>query len=198
MGKIRFGALVILAGVVVAGCAKKDNDDNAVPSDTAAAVAPAPAEPAPAAAPSDAQIAHIAVTANDVDIDHGKDAQGKASNAEVKAFAKQMVTDHTGVNEKATALAKKLNLTPEDNPTSQQLKAQGDSVKNSYSSLKGAEFDKAYIGAEVTYHQQVLDALDKTLIPNAQNAELKALLEQVRPAVDAHLKMAQQIQAKLK
>jgi putative membrane protein len=39
--------------------------------------------------------------------------------------------------------------------------------------------------------------VDKTLIPNAQNAELKALLVKVRPAFAAHLAKAKQIQASL-
>src|ERR1700758_787519 len=77
------------------------------------------------AAPNDAQIAHIVVTANQVDIDAGKLAQSKGASKDVKAFGKQMVTDHTGVNKQATALVKKLKVTPEDNPTSQSLKKGG-------------------------------------------------------------------------
>ena len=200
MRGVRVAATVVLLAGVTFACAKKNDENANAPADTAMAQ-PAPANTAaaaPAGAPTDAQIAHIAVTANDIDIDHGKDAKGRTKNAEVKAFAERMITDHTGVNDKAAALAKKLNLTPEDNPTSQALKAAGDSAKTANDKLSGADFDKAYISNEVAYHQNVLNALDQTLIPNAQNAELKALLQQVRPAVDAHLKMAQQIQAKLK
>ena|SRR5437868_1449237 len=190
--------IALFAAAVLVACAK-DNNENGAPADTAA-VTPAPATDtaAPAAAaPTDPQIAHIAVKANDIDIDHGKDAKGKATNAEVKAFAQKMITDHSAVNKQASDLATKLSLTPEDNPTSQQLQSQADQVKSELSGKSGADYDKAYIASEVTFHQQVLDALDKVLIPNAQNAELKALLEKVRPAVDGHLKMAQQIQAKL-
>ena len=61
-------------------------------------------------------------------------------------------------------------------------------------SLKGAAFDKAYVDQEVTYHQQVIDALDKTLIPNATNEELRALLVKVRPAFVAHLEHAKRLQ----
>ena len=147
---------------------------------------------------NDAQIASIVVTANQVDIDAGKLAASKASNADVKAFGKQMVTDHTGVNKQATDLAKKLKVTPEDNPTSQSLKNGGEDNLKNLRSLKGAAFDKAYIDHEVAYHQAVLDAVDKTLIPNAKNEELKALLVKVRPAFVAHLEHAKQIQASLK
>ncbi|PLP96271.1 DUF4142 domain-containing protein [Cupriavidus pauculus] len=149
------------------------------------------------AAPNDAQIASIVVTANQVDIDAGKLAESKASSKDVKAFGKQMVTDHTGVNKSATALVKKLNVTPEDNPTSQSLKAGGDKNIQHLKSLKGAQFDSAYVDNEVTYHQAVLDAMDKTLIPSAKNEELKALLVKVRPAFVAHLEHAKHIQTQL-
>ena len=146
---------------------------------------------------NDAQVAHIVVTANQVDIDAGKVASAQGSSAEVKAFGKQMVTDHTGVNKSATALATKLKVTPEDNPTSQSLKDGGEKNVANLKTLKGAAFDKAYIDHEVAYHQQVLDALDKTLIPGAKNEELKALLVKTRPAFVAHLEHAKKVQSSL-
>ena len=151
-----------------------------------------------AQAPNDAQIASIVVTANQVDIDAGKLAASMGTNPEVKKFGQQMVTDHTGVNKSAVALVTKLNVKPEDNPTSQALKGGGDKNIANLKTLKGAAFDKAYIDNEVTYHQAVLDAVDKTLIPSAQNAELKALLVKVRPAFVAHLEHAKHLQSTLK
>jgi len=144
---------------------------------------------------NDAQIASIVVTANQVDIDAGKLATSKATNDDVKAFARLMVTDHTGVNKAATDLAAKLELTPQDNATSQSLKADGEKNIAHLKTLEGAAFDKAYIDHEVAYHQQVIDALDKTLIPGATNAELKALLVKVRPAFVAHLEHAKRLQS---
>jgi putative membrane protein len=147
--------------------------------------------------PTDPQIAAIVVTANQVDIDAGKLAKAKAHEKEVKAFAQQMITDHTGVNKAAKELVAKLHLTPESNATSDSLKQGGAQNVAALKKLSGAAFDKAYIDHEVTYHQSVLDALDKTLIPSAQNAELKALLVKVRPAFEAHLQHAEQIQSSL-
>lgn len=149
------------------------------------------------AAPNDAQIAAIVVTANQVDIDAGKLAESKGSTKDIKAFGKQMVTDHAGVNQQATALVKKLKVKPEDNPTARSLKSGGDQNVQKLKGLKGAEFDSAYIDHEVTYHQAVLDAMDKTLIPSAKNEELKALLVKVRPAFVAHLEHAKQVQSTL-
>jgi putative membrane protein len=146
---------------------------------------------------NDAQIASIVVTANQVDIDAGKLASSMATDAAVKKFGQLMVTDHTGVNKSATALVTKLKVTPEDNPTSQSLKSDGDKNVAHLKTLTGGAFDKAYIDREVSYHQQVIDALDKTLIPGAKNEELKALLVKVRPAFVAHLEHAKQLQSSL-
>ena len=146
---------------------------------------------------NDAQIASIVVTANQVDIDAGKIAVARGTSSEVKAFGQQMIDAHTGVNKSAVELVTKLNVKPEDNPTSQALKAGGDKNVASLKALKGAEFDRAYVEHEVAYHQQVLDAVDKTLIPGAKNEELKALLVKVRPAFVAHLEHAKHLQETL-
>lgn len=147
--------------------------------------------------PTDPQIAAIVVTANQVDIDAGKLARAKAHAKEVKDFAQRMITDHTSVNKSATDLVHKLNVTPETNPTSESLKQGGDQNLAALRKLSGSAFDKAYIDHEVAYHQSVIDAVDKTLIPSARNSELKALLIKVRPAFVAHLESAKQIQSSL-
>ena len=146
---------------------------------------------------TDPQIASIVVTANQVDIDAGKLAASAAKSPDVKKFAQLMVTDHSSVNQQAVALVTRLKVTPEDNDTSRSLKAGGEKNVATLKALKGAAFDKAYVDHEVAYHQAVLDAVDKTLIPNAQNEELKALLVKVRPAFVAHLEHAKHIAAAL-
>ena len=146
---------------------------------------------------SDAQIAEIVVIANMVDIDAGKLAESKATNPDVKAFGERMVTDHTAVNKSAKELVTKLHVTPEENPTSDALKKGGEENVAKLKKLSGAAFDKAYIDHEVAYHEQVLAALDKTLIPDATNPELKALLVKVRPAFEDHLEHAKKLQAQL-
>ena len=157
----------------------------------------APAASVSAQDVNDAQIASIVVTANQVDIDAGKLATTQASSPEVKKFGQQMVTDHTGVNKQAVDLVTRLKVTPEDNPTSKSLKAGGEENVKNLKTLKGKAFDKAYIDHEVAYHQQVLDAVDKTLLPSAKNEELKALITKVRPAFVAHLEHAKMLQSKM-
>jgi len=153
---------------------------------------------AQAQGPNDAQIAGIVVAANTVDINAGKLAEQTSSNKDVQAFARMMVNDHTSVNQNATALVKKLKVTPQDSDTARSLKAGGESNISKLKGLTGKDFDKAYVDNEVTYHQAVIDALDKTLIPNARNAELKQTLVNVRPSFVAHLEHAKHLQSALK
>jgi putative membrane protein len=88
-----------------------------------------------------------------------------------------MIRDHKAVNDKALALVRKLNVTPQDNPTSQSLAKDANAKLASYAKLSGTAFDKAYVTNEVAYHKTVNAALSTTLIPNAKNGELKALLQ---------------------
>jgi putative membrane protein len=152
---------------------------------------------AQATGPSDPQIAAIVVTANQVDIDAGQLALTKTKTPDVKTFAQLMITDHGGVNKAATELVQKLHVTPESNPTSQSLQKGGDDNLAALKKLSGGAFDQAYVDHEIAYHQAVLDAVDTTLIPSAQNAELKALLVKVRPAFVAHLDHAKHLKAEL-
>jgi putative membrane protein len=147
--------------------------------------------------PTDAEIAMIVVVADTVDVDYGKLAAEKTTNQAVKEFAETMVRDHTAVNDKAIALAKKLGVTPEASGTSKSLKVNGQKELVKLKALKGPEFDKAYVDNEVSYHEAVIGLLDKTLIPSTKNAELKSLLESGRPIFAAHLGHAKQLQASL-
>ena len=142
---------------------------------------------------NDAQIAHIAYTAGEIDIKTAKLALKKTKNPQVKAFAEDMVRDHTAVNDKALALLKKLNVQPQDNDTSRALVKQSDAEMPKLESLSGAAFDKAYIDNEVTYHRTVNDTLRSTLIPSASNPELKDLLTTGLKIFEGHQQHAEQL-----
>jgi len=156
---------------------------------------------APAAyaqAPNDAQIAHIAYTADSIDIAAGKQALAKSQNKAVRDFAQEMVRDHTAVNDQALALLKKLGVTPQDNPTSQALSKDAAAKLASYAKLEGKAFDKAYVDNEVAYHKTVNGALKTQLIPGAQNAELKGLLQTGLKLFTEHQTHAQHLAASMK
>ena len=154
-------------------------------------------EPATTSPVTDPQIAAIVVAANTVDIKAGELAQSKTTNPKIKQFADTMVRDHTAVNKAAVELVTKLGVTPEENETSRSLTSSGEQTRERIGGLSGKEFDTAYIDNEVTYHATVIKALDDTLIPNAKNAELKALLIKVRPSFVTHLQHAEQLKASM-
>ncbi|HKH00434.1 MAG TPA: DUF4142 domain-containing protein [Bradyrhizobium sp.] len=150
------------------------------------------------AKPTDPQIAHIAYTAGVIDIAAAKQALGKASNKEVKAFAQDMVRDHEAVNKQALDLVKKLKVTPQDNDTSRKLSKDAQGKRAELGKLKGAAFDKAYVANEVAYHKAVNSALETTLIPNANNTELKSLLQTGLKIFQGHEQHAEQIASSVK
>lgn len=126
--------------------------------------------------PSDAQGAHIAYTADNIDIKYAELALKKTKNPAVKEFAELMVKDHTAANNEALALVKKLGVTPEDNDTSKSLTKQSVETYAKLQKLSGKAFDKEYAANELAYHHQVNGAVETVLIPNAQNEEYKNLL----------------------
>lgn len=150
------------------------------------------------ATPSDPQIAEIVTTANTGEINAGKLAESKAKNAKVKEFAKDMIKEHTAVNQQVAALAKKTKMSPAESDTSKMLKDDAAKEATSLKGMSGAGFDKAYIDSQVDDHEKVLQTIDAMLLPNAKDADLKAMLQKVRPSVASHLEHAKTLQASMK
>lgn len=165
----------------------------------AAALAALGAAPLLAAGgPSDAEIAHIAYTAGALDVAAARQALAKSENVEVRSFAEVMLRDHEAVNEKALALVKKLKVTPADNATSQALAKAAKDTEAKLAALDGASFDRAYAANEAAFHRTVNGALKDTLIPSADNAELKGLLETGLTLFGQHQAHAEHLAASLK
>lgn len=143
---------------------------------------------------SDAEVAHVAVVANQIDIDYAAIAKEKSKNAEILKFAETMANDHTAVIGQAAALAKKLGVTPKDNAVSKQLLDGASKKQKELKALSRKAFDKAYIDNEVAYHRAVIGAIETLLIPETENSELRDLLKNVLPALKAHLEHAEMVQ----
>ena len=147
---------------------------------------------------SDAEVAFIAVTANQIDIAYADIAKQKSKDPEVLKFAETMQRDHKGVIDQAVALAKKLGVNPLDNSVSKKLVTDSEATKKDLLSRSGKSFDKAYIDNEVGYHKAVIQAVEDLLIPETENGELKQLLSNVLPALKAHLMHAEMMQKNYK
>lgn len=207
--KVDLAVLALAVPVLlVAGCRKSENvaqDTTAAAMAGSTAVAPAgaaatPAEsagaPAAAGALTDPNIVYILDQANAADSARGALAETKGTSADVKNFGRLMVGEHHALRAEGQALAKKLNVTPQA-PSGDQSEAQAKQEMDSLTAMaKGPAWDKAYIGYEVTYHQQVIDVATKALAA-AQNAQLKALIQKAAPVLQKHLARAQEIQKKL-
>ena len=192
---------VLGASALWAACSKADNKaDSAAAADSAAkasaAATPVTPAPAPAAALTDPNIVAILDGANATESSAGSVAATKGTHPEVKAFGKDMMRDHHALRKAGQALAKKLNVTPAMPAGDSSAAAAQKWQDNLNSTPKGADWDKAYIDHEVTYHQAVL-ATAQAALGAAQNAELKALITKAAPNIEAHLKHAQSIQTKL-
>jgi putative membrane protein len=185
-----------LVAVALVACENNRQQETAnLPGDSVSMAAPASESTAAMGgqALTDPRIADIALTADAIDSAAGKFALEKSKTKAVRDFAQTMVQDHSAVNQKAVALAQRLGVTPEDNDVSKQLKDGADQAHDNIDDLSGAAFDRAYMDREIAYHEAVLDALDTSLIPGAQNAELKQFLTSIRPNFEAHLKRAQSV-----
>jgi putative membrane protein len=164
-------------------------DTTAVATDTAASPTTSPDL-------SDANIAALLDHANAADSSAGAVASKKATNAQVKQFAKMMMADHHQLRKQGADLAKKLGLTPQppaDDPVTPLAKQEMDALE---AAEKGIDFDRTYIQQEITAHQAVLDLANQAH-GSADNPELKALIEQSRPLIENHLKQAQAIEKEL-
>jgi putative membrane protein len=143
---------------------------------------------------TDPEIASVAVTANQIDIDYAKIAEKKSKNADVIKFAQTMAKDHQSVIDQAVALATKLGVTPKTNATTKSFLAGAAKTKAMLNSKKGKAFDKAYIDNEVAYHKAAINEVETVLVPDATNAELKSLLQSALPLFKAHLAHAEMVQ----
>ncbi len=199
-------ALALGAVAALSACKKSENatDSTAAattPADTtmrAGSTSTTGATTAPATAKvSDADIFAMLHAANQGEIDAGKMAETKATNASVKAFARQMVTDHTKLRDNGDALAKKLNITPNTAAADSITSANQTTASTLTTAAKGAAFDSTYVDAQVSGHQATL-----TMIKNAEgqatNPQLVAALKSAEPIVSAHLDKIKNIQSKLK
>jgi putative membrane protein len=190
----------LCTAALAAACAKGDKTaDSAKAADSASAGAPATAA-TPATASSDSwsdpNIMAFLDNANMTDSAAGSVAASKGTNAQVKAFGKDMVRDHHAMRKEGQDLAKKLNVTPEPKP-GDTMAADAAAFQDSLNSMpKGAAWDKAYIDHEVAAHEKVL-ATAQTASGATQNADIKALITKAAPKVQEHLDKAKKIQSTL-
>ena len=142
---------------------------------------------------NDLEIAHVAYTADNIDIRYAHLALALSSNPAIHEFANTMIRDHTIVNEQALALLEKLEATPADNFLSQSLQQGAEEIIAELIQLRGDEFDKKYAQNELEYHKAVNELVENQFIPNIENEEVKALFETGLTIFKGHQSHAEQM-----
>lgn len=147
---------------------------------------------------NDLQIASIAVTANQVDLEYAEIAVERSDNEEIIDFAETMIRDHNAVIEQAVELVTELGVEPDpNNDLTQQLQDMSAETKDNLRNVSASDFDQTYIDNEVTYHEIVIEVVRDILIPQVDNEQLRGLLETVLPSLEAHLQHAKMVQNEL-
>jgi putative membrane protein len=186
---------VLAAALALSACGERSADDRAAAAPDSAAEE-GPREPR--ATVGEAEAVSILMAANTTDSTSGVLGRDRARDPRVRIFAMRMVSEHGAANRGAAALAARLGITPRESPIGRQLRQGGEQTRLNLEEVDAGGFDLAYLDSEVEYHETVLDAIDRTLLPGVQNPELRALLQdQVRPAVESHLDHARRLQAQL-
>ena len=134
-----------------------------------------------------AKIAGVASVSNMSEIQPSQLALTKAQNAGVRQFAQRMIDEHVRLEQAMQAMLKQKGVAPEHNGYSYQMQQNLQPMMKELSAASGAAFDKLYMEHQVASHMSTLHALDTSLIPQAKDPQMKAMLQQqVRPAVADH------------
>lgn len=145
---------------------------------------------------TESQVIKVVSTANNGEIKQARTALPKLKTEEARKYAQMMINEHSANEKKGQTLASRLKLTPQVSGISTSLQKESDNVVRKLN--QSSTPDKDYMTSQVKVHRKVLDTIEKHLIPNAKNADLKTMLMQTRTAVAKHLKMAEDIVAKMK
>jgi putative membrane protein len=198
---LRFASL-LLAGMLTA-CADQANGDETGSAAGAAAVSGTPSFaidsiPSPLISPdlSDANIVALLDHANDADSSAGALASIKATNPQVKRFARMMMADHHGLRKQGADLARKLGVVPQPTPDDPMTPLAQQEMDALVAAARGFELDRTYLRHEIAAHQTMLDLAEEAY-ELAGNGELKTLIEQARLVIESHLKRAQALEQEL-
>jgi putative membrane protein len=141
----------------------------------------------------DAQLAAVVQSLNMSEMQTAQLAQSKATSPEVKKYAKDMMTQHREMENRANAVFSRLQITPNENAVSNQVKTDAQSDMSTLQGMRGKDFDREYIDEQVRAHNHALELVDR-MIPSAKSPELKAELQGARTKIEAHLRQAEKIQ----
>ena len=181
----RILSLLMLA-LIITACASRENE-SAPEASSAASTTAAPM--------NDAEIVNLLMTVNTEEMNLAKLGKKQAQNKRVREFAAHMMNRHAKNNDEATKLRDREQIKLSETTPSNRVKIVTEESIELMKKMKGKDFDRAYMEVQVDLHQKTLEKLETSLIPNAQNMELKTMLQKTKGEVEQHLQMAQTLQS---
>lgn len=142
---------------------------------------------------SDGQIAMTSDAAHNAAIDAARVAYAKTENERVKAFAQMMLADHGKAKQEETALLVERRIAPEESELSTRIGVASGQTLFAMRETGSGPIDRTYIDSQLASHEDFLKMLDDRLIPNANDPELKRLLQSFRERVKVHIEEAREI-----
>lgn len=146
---------------------------------------------------TDGQISKILLTFNQGEIDAAKWAKKHATNKDIKMLAMDMYKGHQKNKKKTQDMVKNMKISLEDSDLNKTIQDQAMTSNNKLKNLNKAEVDKVYISQQIMMHQNALNHINNTLIPNASNPDLRAHLEITRDNISNHLTHMQELESKI-
>jgi putative membrane protein len=141
---------------------------------------------------SDAEFVAMTASGGMLEVELGKIAAQKASNAEVKKFGQHMVTDHSKANDELKSLATKKNWV---RPA--QMLPEQQSTFDRISKLSGKDFDRDYMAQMVLDHETTIGMFENAN-KQAKDTDLKSWASKTLPTLRMHLDMARNLNSKVK
>lgn len=191
MSRIARNITVMVAMVAFAACGVlgASNDRSRPPGGETQAGRPIKGDGSP-----EAKLLGFLNVANKGDFEGGRLAQERGSSTAVKTYGRRMETDHMQMLQDSEAAAQRMGVLPVMGPETQRLVADHTQTTEKLQTLSGKEFDRLYLSHEIEMHERVLETAG-SLLRQTQDPQLKQMVANARPLLEAHLHAAQQLMA---
>ncbi len=146
---------------------------------------------------TDEEAAAVVDAINTGEIEMARLAKTRAANNRVREFATMMIRDHSEAKKKQEQITQRMGMRAKSNDLSKRLEEDGNRTLATLRTLKGKDFDDAYMDAQVRAHSEALNVLQNQVIPSVRNKELRTHFEVIKPKVEAHLTHARELQGKI-
>ena len=192
------GLICCASAIAVAGCSGRDRAPNSAGGEVDTTIVPSTSGAvADRTNPmTDANILSTLGVLNGAEMTEARVARRRANNGSVKGLADLLLSDHAQMQSGLDSLAKAKNIVPAAGPRAQALQTETKSERERLEQLTGAEFDRAYVQAQVKAHEEAIAEANR-LAGVAQDGDLRAAIQRALPKLQTHLDSARAVEQRL-